>query len=169
MKIIIFLVAALISATLILWYVMRNDTETTAQPQSEAQTQAASTGESASGQTTVVATSQAPRERVIYFDFDSSALRKADRAAIEANSQFLATNPHAAISLEGHADERGSRPYNATLGEHRAQAVATALRAMGVNGQRVRVVSHGEEKPAAAGHDEVSWTRNRRVEIIYRE
>ena len=71
------------------------------------------------------------------------------------------------IVLEGHCDERGSSEYNMALGERRAKAVRDALTVAGIPSSRIRVVSFGEEKPAAEGHDEASWALNRRVEMKF--
>ncbi len=71
------------------------------------------------------------------------------------------------ITLEGHADERGTREYNLGLGERRGNAVSGALQANGGAAGQLSVVSYGEERPAAEGHDESAWSKNRRVEIVY--
>ena len=104
---------------------------------------------------------------VIYFDFDSSGVHPDDRIVVEAHAQILARDPGAEIVLEGHADERGSREYNVALGESRANGVRDMLRLLGVGDQQIRTVSYGEERPATIGHEEESWSRNRRVEFAY--
>ena len=71
------------------------------------------------------------------------------------------------ITLEGHADERGTREYNLALGERRAKAVSSMMEALGVASSRIQTVSLGEERPVALAHDEEAWQLNRRVEIIY--
>jgi len=106
--------------------------------------------------------------RTIYFDFDKSDIKAEARPVVEAHAQYLASNGSASITLEGHADERGSREYNIALGERRANAVRQLMTLLGSSGQQIRVVSYGEERPAAMGHDESAWSLNRRVEIIYR-
>jgi peptidoglycan-associated lipoprotein len=106
--------------------------------------------------------------RTVYFDFDRSDIKDADRATIEAHAQYLGRNGSAAITLEGHADERGSREYNIALGERRANAVRQLMTLIGAAGQQIRTVSYGEERPVAESHSEDSWKLNRRVEIIYR-
>ena len=105
--------------------------------------------------------------RVIYFDFDSSEVHPDDRVVVEAHAQLLAAHPDAEVVLEGHADERGSREYNVALGESRANGVRDMLRLLGVADHQVRTVSFGEERPAVTGHEEESWSRNRRVEFAY--
>ena len=106
--------------------------------------------------------------RTVYFEFDSSEINDADRSTIEAHAQYLGRNSTAAITLEGHADERGSREYNIALGERRANAVRQLMTLIGAAGQQIRTVSYGEERPVAEGHNEESWQLNRRVESIYR-
>lgn len=106
-------------------------------------------------------------KRVIYFDFDKSDVKSEFRDIIAAHAGYLADHPNASIVLEGHADERGSREYNMGLGERRANSVSRFLRVQGANGGQLEMVSYGEERPVAMGHDEASWRLNRRVEIIY--
>ena len=106
-------------------------------------------------------------KRVIYFDFDSDAIRDEFRGLIEAHARLLAGTPSARIVLQGHTDERGSRDYNLALGQRRAEGVRQALTLMGVRGEQIETVSLGEEKPAAEGHDEAAWKLNRRAEIHY--
>jgi peptidoglycan-associated lipoprotein len=106
-------------------------------------------------------------QRVIYFDFDSDRIRQADRPVLEAHAEYLASDANASVTLEGHADERGSREYNVGLGERRAAAVRRVLTLLGTSDGHVRTVSYGEERPAALGHDESAWSQNRRVELHY--
>lgn len=105
--------------------------------------------------------------RIIYFEYDSSEIRSDYRTAIEAHSLYLQKNPNTYITLEGHADERGSREYNLALGESRAKAVKQQMLILGANSSQIRLVSYGEERPASDGHDDYSWQQNRRVEILY--
>jgi len=105
--------------------------------------------------------------RIIYFEYDSSAIRTEYRSTIEAHSAYLSQNPGTSITLEGHADERGSREYNLALGERRAQAVKQQMTLLGASSSQIRLVSYGEERPEVDGHDEASWQQNRRVEILY--
>ncbi len=105
--------------------------------------------------------------RVIYFDYDSDEIRPEFRSAVEAHAAYLTSHPDAILTLEGHADERGSREYNLALGERRALAVRRQLTLLGGSSGNIRTVSFGEERPAADGHDEGAYGLNRRVEIIY--
>jgi peptidoglycan-associated lipoprotein len=105
--------------------------------------------------------------RVFYFELDSSEVRAEYRPSVEAHASYLVANPGARVVVEGHADERGSREYNIALGERRAQALRRQLVLLGASADQVRTVSYGEERPAEPGHDEYSWDRNRRAEVVY--
>ena len=105
--------------------------------------------------------------RIIYFEYDSSDIKFEDRAMVEAHAAYLVANPNTNMTLEGHADERGSREYNLALGERRAQTVKRQMTLLGASPSQIRTVSYGEERPAIDNHDEYSWSQNRRVEIIY--
>ena len=104
----------------------------------------------------------------IYFEFDSSDLPASAQPIIEAHARYLSEHAGASITLEGHADERGSREYNIGLGEKRALAVRRLMTLLGATGPQIRTISYGEERPADVGHDESAWQLNRRVEIVYR-
>lgn len=106
-------------------------------------------------------------QTVFYFDFDKAVVRQQGFADLEAHARYLAQNPGAAVRLEGHADERGTREYNMALGERRAKAVERLLMVNGAASGQVESVSFGEEKPAMIGHDADSWAKNRRVELKY--
>jgi len=106
-------------------------------------------------------------KRIIYFEYDSSEIQPQYREVVEAHAQYLAANPDAVLSLEGHADERGSREYNLALGERRAQAVKNQMTVLGAAQGQIRTISYGEERPVAEGHDDASWSQNRRVELVY--
>ena len=104
----------------------------------------------------------------IYFEFDSSDVPASAQPIIGAHARYLSEHAGASITLEGHADERGSREYNIGLGEKRALAVRRLMTLLGATGPQIRTISYGEERPADAGHDESAWQLNRRVEIVYR-
>ena len=106
--------------------------------------------------------------RTVYFDFDSSEIKPDARGIIEAHAEYLSSNRSASVTLEGHADERGTREYNVALGERRSNAVRQLITLMGASGQQIRTVSYGEERPVCSEHNESCWSQNRRVEIIYR-
>ena len=105
--------------------------------------------------------------RIIYFEYDSSEIQAQYRPTVEAHAAYLASNPNVRVTLEGHADERGSREYNLALGERRAESVKRQMTLLGASDSQIRLVSYGEERPAIDGHDDYAWSQNRRVEILY--
>lgn len=107
------------------------------------------------------------RTRVIYFAFDRSDIPQAAYATLKAHAKFLAGNPAARLTMEGHADERGTPEYNVALSERRAKSVVNFLTLNGAKAAQIEVVSFGEEKPAELGHDELSWAKNRRAVLNY--
>ena len=106
-----------------------------------------------------------PAERVVYFDFDSFAVRPDAKPVIEGHARVLVANKGARLLLEGHTDERGGREYNLALGQKRAEAVARSLVLLGASESQLEPVSFGKERPAAQGSDEAAWEKNRRVEL----
>lgn len=106
-------------------------------------------------------------QRVLYFDLDSSLVKEEDREIIRVHAEFLSAHPEITVVLEGHADERGSREYNIALGEKRAKSVQQLFTLQGVTQKQIQVISFGEERPVALGHDTAAWNLNRRVEILY--
>mgnify|MGYP001814630527 FL=1 len=105
--------------------------------------------------------------RIIYFEYDSSEVDAEGQDLVSNHAAFLAANPEQMVTLEGHADERGSREYNIALGEGRAEAVRRMMEFQGVSPGQISIVSYGEEKPSAEEHSEAAWQLNRRVELIY--
>jgi peptidoglycan-associated lipoprotein len=101
----------------------------------------------------------------IYFDFDKAELSAASKDILKKKADVLRDNPKLSVTIEGHCDERGTNEYNLALGERRADAAFKYLNAMGIAADRLKTVSYGEEKPAAAGHDEAAWSKNRRDEF----
>jgi len=110
---------------------------------------------------------RAPKERVIFFDFNKSEIRPVYLDIITQHGRYLAQNPSGRVRLEGHTDERGTREYNIALGESRAKSIARMLQLQGVSSAQMRSVSYGEELPVDEGHNEPAWSKNRRVNIIY--
>lgn len=102
----------------------------------------------------------------VYFEFDRSAVRKAERAKIVAVGEYLKSNPQTKMLVEGHCDERGTDGYNLALGERRALSVREELLNLGVASDRMQTVTYGESRPADPGHDEAAWAKNRRAEFI---
>lgn len=107
------------------------------------------------------------RQRVVYFDFDKSEIKPEFQQIIACHAKYLQDRPDARMTLEGNADERGSREYNLGLGERRGNAVSSALQAAGGSASQLNVVSYGEERPVCREHNEACWSKNRRVEIVY--
>ena len=106
-------------------------------------------------------------KRSIYFEFDSFTVADQYKPIVEAHARYLAANRGARVTLQGHAEERGSREYNIALGQKRADAVKRMMTVMGIQETVVETVSFGKEKPRNMGHDEAAWAENRRVDIIY--
>ena len=107
-------------------------------------------------------------DRTVYFEYDSAKLSDESLAMLEQHGDFIAANGEVSVRLEGHADERGSREYNIALGDRRAQSVRRVLLFQGASVGQIETVSYGEEQPAVEGHDESAWSKNRRVELIYK-
>mgnify|MGYP002735943574 CR=1 FL=1 len=107
------------------------------------------------------------RQRVIYFDFDKDVLKPEFTAIVSCHAKYLRDRPSARVTLEGHADERGSREYNMGLGERRGLSVSSSVQANGAAASQLNVVSYGEERPVCTDSNESCWSQNRRVEIIY--
>jgi peptidoglycan-associated lipoprotein len=106
-------------------------------------------------------------KRVIYFDYDQDLLQPEYQAVVACHAKYLRDRQGAQLSLEGHADERGTREYNLGLGERRSNAVASAFSASGADANRVNPVSYGEERPLCLDTTDSCWSKNRRVEIVY--
>ncbi len=106
-------------------------------------------------------------QRSVFFDFDDDTLKNQYAGLIEMHGKYLASKPALSIKVEGNADERGSKEYNLSLGQKRAETVLRALRIYGVRDSQMEPVSWGEERPIASGHDESAWARNRRADLIY--
>lgn len=107
------------------------------------------------------------RQRVVYFDLDQDALKPEFQNIVACHAKYLRDRPSARMTLEGNADERGSREYNLGLGERRGNAVSSSVQATGGGGSQITVVSYGEERPTCTDSSEDCWGRNRRVEIVY--
>ncbi len=101
----------------------------------------------------------------INFDFDRSDIRDADKSKLQAIADFMRKYPTAKVRIEGHCDERGTNEYNLALGDRRAAAALSYLKALGVNEDRFETISFGKERPKMTGHEEESWFVNRRDEF----
>jgi peptidoglycan-associated lipoprotein len=98
----------------------------------------------------------------VFFDFDKYALRADAKATLDKQAAWLKKYPNYSLTVEGHADERGTREYNLALGERRANAVKEYLVGAGLPATRVKTVSYGKERPVALGSNEAAWSQNRR-------
>ncbi len=105
-------------------------------------------------------------ERVVYFKYNSTAIDRRSQVILAAHARYLGQRSGARVSLEGHADERGTRDFNLALGERRANVVADVLTSKGA-GSKNQTISYGEERPVDTSHTESAWQKNRRVEIKY--
>lgn len=104
----------------------------------------------------------------VFFDFDSSELKPQARSTTEALAAWMNEHPEVALTIEGHADERGTREYNLALGDRRANAVRDYLAALGISGNRLNTISYGKERPAVPGSNESAWAQNRRAVFVVR-
>ena len=102
---------------------------------------------------------------VVYFEYDQFNLTAKSIQALKGVNQLMKKNSKMTISIEGHADERGTREYNLALGQRRAESVANYLIANGIKRNRLITKSYGEERPLALGSNDSAWSKNRRVEI----
>jgi len=102
---------------------------------------------------------------VVYFDFDKFTLSTKSIQTLKSVVSVMNANIELKIILAGHADERGTREYNLALGQRRAESVRNYFLLNGITPSRISVKSYGEERPLASGNDEVSYAKNRRVEI----
>lgn len=102
----------------------------------------------------------------VYFEYDSAQVTPSERMKLETVADELQRSATVGVIVEGHCDERGSREYNISLGERRALAARAYLIGLGIDGSRIQSSSKGEEEPAVMGHDDSSWSQNRRAEFI---
>lgn len=101
-----------------------------------------------------------------FFGYDESTLTSDGQAALSSSATWLRSNPQYNVLIEGHCDERGTEQYNLALADRRAAIARDYLITLGVDGRRIRTVSYGEERPFDEGHDESSWSQNRRAHVV---
>jgi peptidoglycan-associated lipoprotein len=106
-----------------------------------------------------------PSDRV-FFDTDVYALSGEARATLDAQAEYLLRYPSVSVTIEGHADERGTREYNLALGDRRANSVRNYLESRGIAAGRMTTISWGKERPAVEGSSEEAWSRNRRAVTV---
>jgi peptidoglycan-associated lipoprotein len=102
----------------------------------------------------------------VFFDTDQSDIDAEDQATLRSQATYLKQFPNVRVTIEGHADERGTREYNLALGERRANAAKNYLASLGIDAGRISTISYGKERPDAIGSDEASWARNRRAVTV---
>jgi peptidoglycan-associated lipoprotein len=105
----------------------------------------------------------------IFFETDSWSVDDQDRAILDTQATWLQAHPTVRVTIEGHADERGTREYNLALGDRRANAAANYLQGRGISASRMNVISWGKERPEALGSDESAWSQNRRAVTVVPE
>ena len=98
----------------------------------------------------------------VFFATNKSSLTTASRATLRKQATFLRKNKKLNVTIEGHADERGTREYNLALGERRANAAKDYLITYGISADRISVISYGKERPVDSGSNPLSWSKNRR-------
>ena len=118
------------------------------------------------GQGTSASRADSSAKRSVYYEFDGYDVKPEYRALVEEHAKYLRQNPQARITIEGNADERGSREYNVALGQRRAESVMKMMRLLGAAENQIEAVSFGEEKPRLQGHDDASWAENRRSDFV---
>jgi peptidoglycan-associated lipoprotein len=104
--------------------------------------------------------------RDVNFDYDKYDIRPADAKILDANAVWLKTNARSLLLIEGHCDERGTPEYNLALGERRAKAAMSYLTALGIQANRISIISYGEERPLCKEHGEACWAKNRRAHFL---
>jgi peptidoglycan-associated lipoprotein len=102
----------------------------------------------------------------VHFDFDKYDIRPGDKKILEEDAKWIKANLRHLVLIEGHADERGTNEYNLALGERRAKSTMNALVSMGVQANRITIISYGEERPACSEKNEGCWQKNRRGHFL---
>lgn len=102
----------------------------------------------------------------IFFNTDQYDVDAQDQQTLQSQAAWLQQNPNVRVTIEGHADERGTRDYNIALGDRRANAAKNYLASLGIDPSRINTVSYGKERPAALGSDESAWAQNRRAVTV---
>ena len=105
----------------------------------------------------------------VFFATNKSVLTTASRDTLRKQAAWMRKNANVTVTIEGHADERGTREYNLALGERRANAVKDYLMTYGVSGGRLSVISYGKERPVNSGSNPLAWSQNRRSVTVKAE
>jgi peptidoglycan-associated lipoprotein len=104
----------------------------------------------------------------VFYEFDKYDVKPEYRTLVESHARWLKANPSARLTIEGNADEQGSREYNLALGQRRAESVTKMLTLMGAKPEQIEAISYGEERPRDASHEEKAWAENRRSDFASR-
>ena len=102
----------------------------------------------------------------VFFDFDKSVVKPEGQQTLQRQAEWLKRYPNVTVTIEGHADERGTREYNLALGERRAQAARNVIVALGISPSRISTISYGKERPAVPGSTEEAYAQNRRAVTV---
>ena len=102
----------------------------------------------------------------VFFQYDDSQIEAEQVTVLENNAEALSHSSGSLFTIEGHCDERGTEEYNLALGDRRAKAAKDYLVSLGIDGKRIRTISYGESRPFASGHNEESWSSNRRAQFV---
>lgn len=175
-----FLLASLSAALLVLGACSSAPDETVAVPGDTAAVPADAGATGATGDTRGIGTSELPpgvepgsQEDLeltvgdrVFFAYDSAVLSEVAAQTLDRQAAWLKRYPDVTVTIQGHADERGTREYNLALGDRRANSVKNYLVALDIDPSRILTISYGEERPAAPGHDETAWAKNRRAVTV---
>ena len=134
-------------------------------PTADATTAPVSTAETESKR--LAAEIQELQQQSVYFDFDKPAINAQYQDVILKQAQFIKEHNNDVVTVEGNADERGSKEYNLALGSRRAEAVEKSMEILGVQAKQIKVTSFGEEKPRLTCHEEKCWKENRRADFVH--
>ena len=143
------------------------------QPATASQSSANTAARPVAGRTDGTTARPSPRDfagvaalKDINFEYDKYDIRPSDAKILDASAAWLKTNPRNLLLIEGHCDERGTNEYNLALGERRAKAAMSYLVALGIQANRISIVSYGEERPVCQESSEACWAKNRRAHFL---
>lgn len=140
-------------------------------PNAGSGTGTANTGKTTTTTTTTTNLLRLPEWAVgqsVYFDYDSYTIRSDFRPLVDAHARYLVQQPNGKVTIQGNADQRGSREYNLALGQKRAEAVRRAMRLQGANDAQIEAISFGKEHPRCTQATETCYAQNRRGDFVYR-
>ena len=136
------------------------------EPVAKAEPEPAQGGDAKETAAAPAATTKSAEIEDIHFDYDKSVLRPEDREILKRHADWLKQNKNATVVIEGNCDERGTTEYNLALGERRANEAMNYLVGLGIEKERIKTISYGEERPLDPGHNEEAWAKNRRDHFV---